>query len=159
VISHQAKLLAGVLTAAIGMMHERVRLAPSPHRHHQSLGNTITARSASIYRRLFQQNRPEADIAHRRLLSPSCHVWTAPSWQELSSRLQQPWSSQSLRFSLRASEQLMSASGHSPPMKSESARAHVRSYFNSDLSTHESKRALRAKNRHRLTRGSANLGV
>jgi hypothetical protein len=23
-----------------------------------------------------------------------CHVWTAPSWQELSSRLQEPWSVQ-----------------------------------------------------------------
>ena len=41
-IGHQPlELLAGVLAAAIGMMQQRVRFAPSPDRHHQGVGDEL----------------------------------------------------------------------------------------------------------------------
>ena len=42
-------------------------------------------------------------------MSAKCHVWTAPSWQELSSRLQQPWSVQPCVRPLSAAHE---AAGH-----------------------------------------------
>jgi len=42
VIGHQSlELLAGVLAAAIGMMQQRVRFAPSPDRHHQGISDEL----------------------------------------------------------------------------------------------------------------------
>ena len=42
VIGHQPlELFAGVLAAAIGMMQQRVRLAPSPDRHHQGVSDEL----------------------------------------------------------------------------------------------------------------------
>jgi len=42
VIGHQPlELLAGVLAASIGVMQQRVRLAPSPDRHHQGVGDEL----------------------------------------------------------------------------------------------------------------------
>ena len=41
-IGHQPlELFAGVLAATIGMMQQRVRLAPSPDRHHQGVGDEL----------------------------------------------------------------------------------------------------------------------
>jgi len=35
------ELFAGVLAAAIGMMQQRVRLAATPDRHHQGIGDQL----------------------------------------------------------------------------------------------------------------------
>jgi hypothetical protein len=42
VIRHQPlELLAGVLAAAIGIMHQRIRVAASPDRHHESISDKL----------------------------------------------------------------------------------------------------------------------
>jgi hypothetical protein len=50
VIGHQAQeLLARVLAAATRVMQERVRFAPSPDRHHQSISDKLRCHRAALY--------------------------------------------------------------------------------------------------------------
>src|SRR5438132_13362669 len=42
VIGHQLlELLAGVLAATVGMMHQRIGFAPSPDRHHRGIADEL----------------------------------------------------------------------------------------------------------------------
>jgi hypothetical protein len=61
VISHQPlKLLASVLAATIGMTQQRVGLAPSPDRHHQSIGDELR-RHRCVHRPADHPAREEID--------------------------------------------------------------------------------------------------
>ena len=66
VVGHQPlELFAGVLAAAIGVMQQRIRLAPPPDRHHQSVGDEL--------RRHPGAHRP-ADDAAREQIDDGSHV-------------------------------------------------------------------------------------